>query len=327
MSPADLHVVAVVSNPVRFASRYRLYRQFADRIAAAGVHLITVEHAFADRPFEVTSPHNPDHVQLRGGQPYELWLKESLINVGFRHLTQIRPGWTKAAWLDADIEFVRPDWAIETLLALDHYEVVQPWSHAVDLGPKSEPMTNEWGNDVDRSFCCAYQLGRFEPDEPYRSVARPLKDADDWRHHAGYAWAITRRAYEAVGGLIDWLVTGSADFHMALGFTGRMLEHIEKNEADMTPGYRRRLGEFAEACETFVQRRVGYVPGLILHAFHGHKKDRGYLSRHDIIRKSKFDPDIDIVRDANGVWALTGANRELRDGLMAYFRARNEDAT
>jgi len=324
--PSSLPVIAVVSNPVGYQSRWRLFRQFVDHMRAAGVRLIVVEHAFADRPFMVTQAHNPDHIQLRGREGYEIWLKESLINVGFRHLTATTPDWDKAAWIDADIGFVRPDWAQATLDALDHYAVVQPWSHSVDLDPDHAPMTNEWGNDVDRSFCAAFLAGRFEPEEPYRSVARPLREGEDWRSHYGYAWAIRREAYEGIGGLIDWMVTGSADFHMAMGFAGGLPAHIARHESGMSEGYRRRLEDFQAACDRVVRKEIGCVPGLILHGFHGRKADRGYLTRHEIIRATGFDPDTDLTRDGHGLWRLTGDKPDLAQGLRAWFRQRNEDA-
>jgi hypothetical protein len=325
-SPDQLHVIAVVSNPVRFVSRYRLFRHFVDEMTRAGVHLTIVEHAFADRPFEVTSPYNPDHVQLRGRDGYEIWLKESLINVGVRHLSKTRPNWRKMAWIDADVSFARPDWATETLYGLDHYPALQPWTYSVDMGPNFEPLVNEWGNDVDRSFCAAFLAGRFEPEEPYRCVARPLRDSDDWRSHYGYAWAIRRDAYEEIGGLIDWMVTGSADFHMSLGFAGILPGHIAKHEAGMSAGYKARLEAFQARCDEVIRRNLGVIPGMLMHGFHGHKKDRGYLSRHDIIRATEFDPDHDLERDEWGVWKLTGNKPDLEYGLRAWFRQRNEDA-
>lgn len=54
LETAHLHVISVVSNPVRYASRYRLYRDFQARMRAAGVTHHTVELLFGARPCEVT---------------------------------------------------------------------------------------------------------------------------------------------------------------------------------------------------------------------------------------------------------------------------------
>ena len=49
-----LHVVACISNPVRYRSRWRLHERFAAEMARAGVNLVTVELAYGERPFVVT---------------------------------------------------------------------------------------------------------------------------------------------------------------------------------------------------------------------------------------------------------------------------------
>jgi hypothetical protein len=57
--PADLsrfYVITPISNPRRFARRYELYFVFKEMCQAAGVNLITIEQAFGDRQFMVTSP-------------------------------------------------------------------------------------------------------------------------------------------------------------------------------------------------------------------------------------------------------------------------------
>jgi flagellar basal body-associated protein FliL len=38
-----------------------------------------------------------------------------------------------------------------------------------------------------------------------------------------------------------------------------------------------------------------------------------------------FDPEVDIVKDANGLWKLAGNKPKLRDDLRKYFSQRNED--
>ncbi len=90
----DFAVVTCVFNPRGFASRYRLYRQFAHYVALAGVRLVTVEVALGDRPFAVTSTENPDDVQLRTA--WELWHKERALNIGFEHAIHTQPG--SATW-------------------------------------------------------------------------------------------------------------------------------------------------------------------------------------------------------------------------------------
>ena len=46
MRPDLLHVVACVSNPVRYRSRWRLYERFEAQMRRAGANLLTVELAY-----------------------------------------------------------------------------------------------------------------------------------------------------------------------------------------------------------------------------------------------------------------------------------------
>jgi hypothetical protein len=54
--------------------------------ATEAIRLITVEASYGDRHFEVTHADNPDHVQIHLSRRSEIWVKESLINVGVTHL-------------------------------------------------------------------------------------------------------------------------------------------------------------------------------------------------------------------------------------------------
>jgi len=333
--PDKLYVVAVVSNPIRYHSRYRLYRAFEKHVEDAGAILYTVEMAFGGRPFEVTDAGNPRHVQVRS--THELWHKENLINIGISRL----PAEARyIAWIDADVEFTRPDWCQETLHQLQHYAVVQLFSHAVDLGPDYSPvdMAYGWiesvklglpfagankkgvevsasGKDVDGSV---RQLKFGLKSQPY------IKGA--W--HSGLAWAARREAIDALGGLLDIAILGSADRNMAAGLLGFMPQTIDPT---FSPAYKSALLDWQERAERYVRRNVGQVPGTIFHFFHGRKAQRGYTSRWKILSEFQFDPYTDLMRDAQGLWQLRdkGDARSigLRDAIRSYFRSRNEDGT
>jgi hypothetical protein len=105
---SQLAVIAVVFNPVKYASRYEHYENFARHMGSSGVNLYTVECIFPSttrfglprQNFEVTQPNNPRHVQISA--PWILWMKENLINIAVNRL----PAHVEyIAWIDADIEF------------------------------------------------------------------------------------------------------------------------------------------------------------------------------------------------------------------------------
>jgi hypothetical protein len=79
----QLHVLAVISNTQRYRSRYRLYQEFARRMAEAGVPLSTVELAYGERPWVITHG-GPSELQLRTHA--EMWHKENLVCLGVQRL-------------------------------------------------------------------------------------------------------------------------------------------------------------------------------------------------------------------------------------------------
>jgi len=319
-----LYVIAVVSNPVRYHSRYRLYRAFEKHVADAGAILLTVEMAFGGRPFEVTQAGNPLHVQLRSD--FELWHKENLINIGISRLPVEAQ---YIAWIDADVTFARPDWAQETIQQLQHYAVVQMFSQSTDLGPNHEPFENAigWIESINRGY--AFKGGGSKPERD-GSTTKPGKCKScgyvkgAW--HSGLGWAARRDALDKVGGLIDSAILGSADRNMAAGLFGFMEDTIDST---FSPFYREHLLEWQTRAERNIRRNVGQVPGLIVHHWHGRKTQRGYTSRWKILSEHQFNPPKDLMRDTQGLWQLRDhgdlRSAKLRDAIRGYFRSRNED--
>ena len=141
--------------------------------------------------------------------------------------------------------------------------------------------------------------------------------------HSGYAWAATRYALDTLGGLIDWSVCGANDHHMARAFIGDILASVHPKAP---APFKESLRIWGERAET-LKPKIGYVPGLIMHMWHGAKANRGYLNRWAILNDNHFDPALDLKRDAQGLYQLTGRNKKLIEDLMGYFRSRREDAT
>jgi len=304
---APLYVVTPIVNPSRYLSRYHLYRSFEKYITDAGAVLYTVEAAYGDREFEITDAANPRHIRLRTN--HELWHKENLINVG---VARLPADWKYVAWIDADVQFARPDIVEETVHQLQHFGVVQMFSHATDLGPRHQPLGTFDG------FVARYMRGNGR-------LPAKLDSYGVW--HPGYAWAARRDAWDHLGGLIDWGVVGSADRYMACGLIGAMAQSLSADIRRACPTYTDWCNEWQDRAETYVKRNVGLVEGLLLHHFHGSKQHRSYMQRDEIVWRNAFDPSKDVKRDWQGVWQLTDRKIALRDQLRAYFRSRNEDGT
>ncbi len=315
MDFTGFHIIAVVSNPIDYQSRYNLYNVFADDIVKKGAQLWTVEMQTGARPHRVTTSEleRVNHIQLWSSAiPGELWHKENLINEGIKHLTRECPDWRYVAWVDADIKFEAG--ALEkTVQALQHWDVVQMWSHAIDFCPDGGVLANR----VHLSYMYCH----------WKGIQQPGGTSYTQGGHPGFAWAIRRESLNRLGGLIDWGVLGSADRHMACAFLGRVKDSVH---GDVHESYHKALRIWEERSERHIRRNVGYVSNTIRHMWHGRKADRGYASRWQILVKHQFNPETDLKKDVSGLWQLVSESprqMELRDAIRKYFRARREDAT
>lgn len=303
-SDNTLHVVTMISNPARYHSRYRLFRDFQARMEkTANIKFYVVEVAFGDRQHEVTEKGNPNHLQLRTDQ--EIWHKENAINIGVRHL--LPANWKYVAWVDADVTFLNDNWAQETLHALQHHDLVQPWSECIDTGPYGN------SNQMFRSFSSLVAKGirqQANKNEPY-----PYG-------HSGFAWACTRVFWENVNGLMEFPILGSADHHMAWASIGKVSYSVHQK---MTDDFKRRCDEWQRNAFRVTNGHLGYVPGTITHAFHGPKTKRFYRERWQILVDNKFSPDNDLRKDSQGLLMVVGKPHLLED-CASYFHSRDEDS-
>jgi len=316
--PDVLDVVAVVSNPVRYRSRYDLFRAFETHVQDAGARLTVVEMAFGERPFEVTRADNPRHVQVRSA--HEFWAKENLINIGISRLPRDA---RYIAWVDADLTFGRPDWVQETIQQLQHYPIVQMFAEAHDLDPDGMILNSF------RSFgySLVHGIPRKKGPGYYGGVpvGPPFNPRVAYWHHPGFAWAARREAIDQVGGLFDVAVVGEADYIMAKAIVGEGLDVLYPG---VSPGYRKAVSDWQDRAQG-LRQNFGYVPGTVLHHWHGRKAGRKYWDRCKILTDTQFDPAIDLKRDWQGLYQLVDHNKPrsivLRDSIRSYFRSRNED--
>jgi hypothetical protein len=309
--PSNLHVISVISNPVRYLSRVRLFKEFMAEMASSGVTHWIIEAVYGERAPSVAEPDNKHHIIVRCD--HEIWLKENLINVAARHL----PADAKyIMWADGDIRFERADWASETIEYLQHHPVVQPFSHCIDYGPQGDIL------ETHKSFGFCFRKGQE------LGIKNKL---GGWKYggpywHPGYACAYRMDTWNALGGMIERAVCGSGDYHMACALIG---QGVFSHPGHVHPNYKHMIEVWQNRATHAVKHNLGYLPGTVHHAFHGKKADRKYVERWQIVTENDFDPYRDLTHDRHGVLQLTVSNdkrgRKLRDDLMAYFRARRED--
>jgi hypothetical protein len=107
---------------------------------------------------------------------------------------------------------------------------------------------------------------------------------------------------------------------------GKVEGALGEAKVGLTSAYNNSIRVWQERASRVLQKNIGYVDTTILHHWHGKKKDRQYFDRNKVMIESKFDPEIDLIRDTRGVLRFGSNNLKLRDGLRAYFRQRNEDS-
>jgi hypothetical protein len=299
-----LHVIIVVSNPCQYARRYILAREFIKRFeeneTKNGATLYIVELAYGKQQYHITEKNNRKHLRLHTNTA-PLWHKENMINIGVKKL--LPPSWKAFAWIDADVEFDNVHWAQDTLKLLNgSYDIVQLFSHAVDMDATESAMSIFSGFGFQYAHGQKYGRGGVN------------------FFHPGFAWAITRDAYEQLGGLYELSILGSGDNNMALSFIGHGLKTLNHKTSD---GYKESVQNF---CDKAHGMAIGYVPGVIRHYFHGSKKNRKYAERWLILINYMYDPFVHVKRNADGLLVPTEeCPQGLLDDILTYFAERDED--
>lgn len=314
-----IEVIAVISNPMEFKSRDALYATFAQALQQqdCAPRLWTVELRHGMRPMVTTQSDNESHLQLwTSALPGEIWHKENLINIGLNYLTSKVPDWRYVAWVDADFLW-EPDAFSKTIQALQHYDLVQMWTHLINLDPNGGVLNNRVGTSYMYNYITNGIVG--------------ISKYPKWLGSPGGAWAARRESLNKLGTalgspLIDWGILGAGDFYFALAVTGNLSYHLDSN---FTSGYTDSLYIYQSNSMAGIKANVGYVQNTVRHMWHGRVTDRQYESRGEILVKYKFNPFTDLRRDVSGILQLVVDNPRqiaLRNACRQHFFARNEDA-
>jgi hypothetical protein len=308
--PGSIWGITALFNPRGYRSKRDNFDLFRDRLRRQGLPLLAVELAFGDAPHELGLA-DADRVVLLRAESV-LWQKERLLNVG---VSELPADCDKVVWLDADILFERDDWVARTAELLEEVVVVQPFSRSVRLlaGARSAPLDDLPIGSGDHEELHGMAWGVEA--KGYGCLGRYLEHG-----HSGYAWA-ARRDVLARHGLYDANVLGNADLNMAHAmFGGARSLRTER----LSPLARAHLARWADALHADVRGSVGHVEGRVLHLWHGHKEDRRYLDRLDLLAEHAFDPERDLAIEG-GAWRWASDKPALHAALRDYFARRSED--
>jgi hypothetical protein len=302
--PADLGVVTCYFNPCGFKTRAENFERFVLPIKEAEIPLVVVE-AFFEGGERLSAPHGTLQVAARD----VMWHKERLLDLGTGWLP---PQCTKVAWVDADVLFENPDWAVETSALLDRAVVAQPFAEVVRmsrgfLAPKA-------GDDRFESFAAmfvnhpeALAQGKFE-----------------LHGHTGFAWA-ARRDVLARHGFYDACIAGSGDHLMAHAFAGDWESPCVSRIAGTGGPHRAHFRRWCKKLHADVGARLAFTPGRALHLWHGTMANRRYSQRNKELYQLAFDPRTDLRISPSGCWEWASDKPELHAWARRYFEERRED--
>ncbi len=125
-----------------------------------------------------------------------------------------------------------------------------------------------------------------------------------------------------MGGLLEVGVLGSGDHHMLGAMIAKAGETCNRH---LHPNYRAAVLAWQERATRVIEGDLGFVPGTIMHNFHGPKANRKYHTRWEILVRHQFDPREDVTKNVQGVLELTTDKHQLRDDIRRYFSQRSED--
>jgi hypothetical protein len=299
--------VVAYYNSAHFHSKRRAFDLFSASMERSGIPVFVGECAFGDDPFEL--PPSASVFRFRGRD--EIWQKERLINLVVERLPD---RYAKIAWLDADILFDNPLWAIRTSELLDELLVIQPFERAIRL--LHDQTTYTGASDFNQpSFCFVHsalpELTRF--------------GGYSVHGHPGFGWAANRDLWLEVG-LYDGAIMGSGDHLMAHAFAGDFCSACIPNSFGRCQSYLEDYRTWATAAWEHVRGKLGSVPGAALHLWHGNRPNRQYWQRNLALFKLNYDPNRHLSVLENGLWCWSDADDgALREWTQGYFRARQED--
>ena len=301
----EMAVVCCYFNPCHYRRRLQNYFLFRMNITRSPIELLTVELAFGDDAFELDGV--PNVIQRRAADT--MWQKERLLNIGLEAL--VRQGYSKLAWLDADILFDDPEnWAHLTSDMLDRFPLIQVYDRVARQDGEGQSPRNLPGSVAH-----------------YRATGV----LNNWPGLPGFGWAVRTEVFQAAQ-LYDAAILGGADglIHCASycnADVSNWFQHVRHIAAikAINPPMLRHWITWAKRWGRLVDGNVHFAPQGITALYHGTIQDRQYISRAEILARHQFDPIHDIACNNDGCWQWATTKPGLHAEVREYFRKRNED--
>jgi hypothetical protein len=305
-NPGDLCVIMSLFNIGRSQQKLQNFALCQSLFRVSGIPLILVECAFGDDPWILDA--GPGVVRLRTATA--LWQKETLINRG---LALVPDCCTKVAWIDADVLFQNPEWAVIASECLDDLAVVQLADRIVRL-PRGSHEDNGT-SQIWESFASVYA------DHPNAMLFGDF----GYHGHTGFGWA-AKRSVLGQAGLYTGCIAGGGDDFMAHAFCGDWESRCLTRMMGADSRWYHHAVAWAMKMYPLVRARLGVVEGAALHLWHGDIASREYTARYAALRRANFDPSQDLEPDENGCWRWATNKGPLHAALGAYMGRRRSEA-
>lgn len=228
-----------------------------------------------------------------------IFFKECLWN----HGVTLVPEADRYLFLDCDLHFSRDDVIEATASLLDRVDVCQPFETAGWL-------------DRDGKVFQARKSAAY-------AIAKSLEPAGG-QFHPGFSWAMTKRAFDRLGGFYDRHPLGGGDIGFTYSLEPRYVsvDLRAKNPRDAhfasSPSY-----ETYRRCGAACRLRVGYLPHTeVYHHWHGEIIHRQYCARGSYCPIAPGD-EYPLIRRNDGLLAWGSA--EVAASVAEYFASRRED--
>lgn len=308
MSNTDLYIIVPYFNFINYKSGIANLNVFLQHISLyKNVKVVLVE-GYNNKKTQLNNYSQKVYKHLKFHVPHILWVKENLINLGFKSLPT---DWKYAGWIDRDIIFCNPGWAQSTVKALNVHDIIQPWKECIflDKNYNHEHIDfGEWSIEdtyLADSFCSK----RFNDLAGFKKNNR--------FSHPGQAWCISRNFYDKTNGLYDKCILGGGDGVLMYSLLG---------EKTLSPVMKTHENEAFNHYKNILKCSVGYVSGVILHHYHGNLAKRKYLSKAEIYQHHKFDPQLHLTYSKQGILMYTQKAHLLALDVKRYFLERDEDS-
>jgi hypothetical protein len=212
--------------------------------------------------------------------------------------------------MDCDLLIMQPSWAQKVQSALETAEIVQAFSTVLRLGKDNSVESSE--TRIDRGILA--------------SIKHHGLNVLTSRGHPGFGWA-ARRQFLLNHPLFETAIVGGADKMMLYAWSG-FADSSRTRAMTSEKGFIA-FSRWASALEETCPQgpRLSFVPGTLHHLWHGNSEHRQYNERYEILKRFDFNPDHDLVVNADGCLELTSGKPELAQAITEYFFNRKEDGT